>query len=259
MMEGAEGGYRASFDSLESAQTYEVDLFGAGTYGSLLWEVEKRWLLEEISEVATPTLSVRYLDFATGTGRVLGALGPYVGDATGVDISDHMLAIARAKFPDRKFVQGDVTQAEVVTGTYDLVTAFRFLLNAEPDLRVAVLRRLAGLLSGPSACLILNVHAHVPSHKSARRMLRRWQQPREGHSDTYLTDGEVRELLGRAGLAVRTWYSYDFLSGFALRVLSPRTVVRIDNVLSRTPGLARFGGHRIYVAGFQNGRASSPV
>ena len=51
-----------------------------------------------------------------------------------------MLALARERCPHAKVILGDVTTTPgLAPGPFDLITAFRFFLNAEPTLRNEVL------------------------------------------------------------------------------------------------------------------------
>jgi len=61
------------------------------------------------------------LDAATGTGRHAAFLAARGHRVTGVDSSDAMLAIARAKVPDADFRLGELTSLPLEDGSVDLV------------------------------------------------------------------------------------------------------------------------------------------
>jgi ubiquinone/menaquinone biosynthesis C-methylase UbiE len=82
-----------------------------------------------------PASSCRYLDFACGTGRVTEIVAPMVSETVGVDVSESMLAVARSKISTARFVHIDVTKEPFETGSFDVVSAFRFFGNANPALR----------------------------------------------------------------------------------------------------------------------------
>lgn len=81
----------------------------------------------------------RYLDFACGTGRITSVVAPMTSEFMGVDVSESMLAEARKKLPGGRFVAADLTRERPDIGQFDLVTSFRFLGNAQPELRSTAL------------------------------------------------------------------------------------------------------------------------
>lgn len=97
----------------------------------------------------------RVLDLGCGTGRPtvaqLAAAGCVV---TGVDISEEMLRLARARVPGATFVCGDILSVDFPEGSFDGITCFFVLLmlrRAEMD---GMLRRIHDLLvpGGHFAC-----------------------------------------------------------------------------------------------------------
>ena len=99
----------------------------------------------------------RYLDFACGTGRITSIVAPLVNESTGVDISESMLAAARAKCPETRFVCADLARQAVDLGQFDLITSFRFFGNAEDELRNAALAALSRRLRS-GGHLVINSH-----------------------------------------------------------------------------------------------------
>ena len=103
------------------------------------WLVEQQ-LLAQIIATQVPPEARSAADFACGTGRVLEFLGRRFPHPVGIDVSPDMLALARDRCPEASFITGDVTTApDLAPGPFDLITAFRFFLNAEPKLRDEVM------------------------------------------------------------------------------------------------------------------------
>ncbi len=101
---------------------------------------------------------IALLDFACGTGRITEFLEDKVNYSTGVDVSESMLKIARKKLKLTKIIKADLTKKNILIGTkYNLITAFRFFLNAELELRREVLKVIVSLLS-QDGYFLFNIH-----------------------------------------------------------------------------------------------------
>lgn len=83
----------------------------------------------------------RVVDFGTGTGRMLTLFAPYAREAEGIDLSHHMLTVARANLerdgiPVARVRQGDVTAAPFDDASADLVTIHQVLHYVDAPGRV---------------------------------------------------------------------------------------------------------------------------
>src|ERR1700737_608790 len=65
---------------------------------AMLWRLERRALDEVLRHHLVPG-KIAHLDFACGTGRILGHLRRHVASATGVDVSSPMMEVARGVAP----------------------------------------------------------------------------------------------------------------------------------------------------------------
>lgn len=124
---------------------------------SAMWELEK----DLIKKIFTNLAPRRVLDFATGTGRIVAELEQSLPDCEfhGIDISQDMLAIARADCSRTAFYEMDGRQALDNFGkeAFDVVSAFRFFANADPALRKDVADQISGLTK-PGGHVVLNNH-----------------------------------------------------------------------------------------------------
>ena len=101
---------------------------------------------------------VHHLDFACGTGRIIEFMSGHTTESTGVDVSPSMLAEARGKGIDARLIEADITDSDELAGeTFNLITAFRFFLNAEPELRASAITALGKRLA-PDGVLVFNNH-----------------------------------------------------------------------------------------------------
>ena len=141
------------------SDAYDEKLFSPGTYDSRVWQEEQK-LLDRLVEAWVPTRG-RYLDFACGTGRIVAHLELRFEVSVGLDISELMLAAARQKVRKASLVYGDATRtANLIGGTFDCITAWRFFLNAQSELRDEAMAFLAGKLATPQSTLMFNIHGN---------------------------------------------------------------------------------------------------
>lgn len=245
--------YRSHFTNPNIASSYDAEVYAENSYSSILWKFERAALLEESEALRARLPEVHHLDFACGTGRILRVLEDKVTSSCGIDISAQMLERARPHISKASLHCMDVTDpdnAEEVSrlGPFDLITTFRFVLNAEAALRRDALRILVSLLRNRESRLILNNHGNLLSHKilgwPRHHLLPRWK----GRTPTqnYLTDAQVRNLLDEVGLEVVSTHSCGVLGGTAARMLPGDLVERVERRLAQTP-VRQAGVNRMYV------------
>lgn len=237
--------YRQSHIEASVASLYESQF--AERVDSLIWDVfVKPWLFERL-QTAREAGTQRYLDFACGTGRILKVGHKVFGNATGIDISESMLSYARNRVPDAHLRCLDVTREDESTneiGTFDCVTMFRFLRNAEPELRRGVLHWLAKHME-KNAVLVVNNHGNTTSVLGFIQKLAFWLPDEERN---LLSRQQTFDLLAEAGFSVESWDGYRILpSVFGRPILGRRLQARAERFCRRL-GLARFGGELVIVA-----------
>jgi SAM-dependent methyltransferase len=148
----------------------------------------------------------RLLDVACGTGRILGLAEEIFPTTWGVDVSQPMLDVARGRCRQSVLVRRDLAAAPL-DERFDVVTAFRFFLGAEPELRDGVLKSIAAMLA-PGGILIANIHVNSASPLGvAYRVLDRILPGREALT---LARPDFERALAAQGFRVRQvhWYSY---------------------------------------------------
>ena len=154
--------YRESHLGAAKARSYDEDLWDLRAAKGLDWLVEQRLLADILRSGGSPA-PCSVADFACGTGRVLEFLGRYFPAPVGIDVSPDMLALARARCPRARLILGDVTTTPgLAPGPFDLITAFRFFLNAEPPLRSEVLAWMRASLQ-PGGLVVANFHLNPAS------------------------------------------------------------------------------------------------
>lgn len=122
-----------------------------------MWDLE-RPIIEHIFTELAPR---RALDFAAGTGRITAELEKCLPecDIHGIDISDDMLATARVKCKRVTFhaMDGRLALNEFGREAFDVVSAFRFFPNADPQLREDVAEQISAMTKR-GGHIILNNH-----------------------------------------------------------------------------------------------------
>ncbi|MFH1921976.1 MAG: class I SAM-dependent methyltransferase [Planctomycetota bacterium] len=243
--------YRACFTSHDKASGYDAQQYASQSHVSIMWHIEQAQLTQLLQQFRQSHPRIDYLDFAAGTGRIISFMEEKVDAATGIEISQSMLDVARTKVKKVRLICADITvPGTPVEGKYDLITAFRFMLNAEPSLRVAALKALAARLKGKNSCLVFNNHGYLFSHKLflwpwhiLRRLGKGWQP-----QGNYMTHRQAHELCRQAGLKIESAIGSGVLSLKMLKLLPVENALRLEEQLTGSRVLAKFGVNQMYVA-----------
>lgn len=144
--------YEGKGDEYEAYYRTEV-------WEKFLWSREQEIILRILDKYFAGK-EIHLLDFACGTGRIAGLLENRVKTSTGLDVSGSMLAIARDKLKRTEIIEADITTENVLKRRkFNLITAFRFFLNAEPELRSSAIRALVKLLDEDGYFVFNNHHS----------------------------------------------------------------------------------------------------
>jgi SAM-dependent methyltransferase len=228
--------YSSRFQDPADVEAYESKEYGPGSYASLVWEWQRPVLEQILRDFQRGRQApVRLLDFACGTGRVLACLESQVAAAEGVDISETMVALARAKCSRAQFKVGDIlAQPQLLQKNYDLITAFRFLLNVEPALRRRVLGKLREVLREPDGLLIVNVHGNSRSLRHPAILWRRWREALRpaGAMLNEMSPAVTKELLRASGFQIMRHLGFGILPPTLYRTPLRRPAAVVDELLA---------------------------
>lgn len=143
---------------------------------------------------------VRFLDAGCGAGGASVLAAALGSEVTGLDASDALLAIARERLPQSRFVHGDLEQLPFATGHFDAALAANSIIFAE-DIRQALreLRRVlkpGGRLAitswgKPEQCEMRDIFVAVASALP--------QRPPGGGPFAWSADAALVNLLREAG------------------------------------------------------------
>ncbi|MCC6422982.1 MAG: class I SAM-dependent methyltransferase [Phycisphaerales bacterium] len=243
--------YRKHFTDQAKATDYDSRQYAAGTYGEITWRMEQEQLAHFAAQFRQSHPWIDYLDFAAGTGRIISFMEEKVDSATGIEISQQMIDVARTKVKHAKLIRADITEPNSsMEGKYDLITAFRFILNAEPSLRLAAFKALATRLKGPDSRLVFNNHGNLMSHKLIMWPFHELRNLGKGHRSegNCMTHRQVLRLAHQAGLEIEAVWGSAVLGNKSMRILSSVRVERLERKLMGLPLLAQFGVNQMYVA-----------
>jgi SAM-dependent methyltransferase len=197
-----------------------------------LWQ-EEQAVLDRILADYYASTPVDLLDFACGTGRVAGALEDRVRSATGIDVSESMLEVARAKLHRTELINANLLDECVLEGReFNLITAFRFFANAERELRRGALRALEPLLT-EDGYFVFNNHQNLGAMYS--RLAQAHHRLRHRRPYVTLSLGECEKLLAEVGLEIERIYPLGLLH--LPRVRLPHALYRRADRLASTSDL----------------------
>lgn len=223
----------------EYHQTFSPEV---NPYRAMVWRLEQE-ALNRVLRDRLASRTVAHLDFACGTGRVLGHLRGKVGSSTGVDVASSMMQVAREVAPGAELIEADLTQRDVLGGrTFDLITAFRFFPNAEPELRQAVFVVLARHLSAHGA-LVFNNHKNRTGFR--RRIARLLRREAPGRT---MNHAEVEALVAQAGLRILQVIPLEILPFSERHLPLPVSMLEsLERRMSRWSTLAPLAENVLYV------------
>jgi demethylmenaquinone methyltransferase/2-methoxy-6-polyprenyl-1,4-benzoquinol methylase len=135
---------------------------------ALSYGQDRRWK-RRVADLAQPRRDLRVLDLATGTGDIAFALAARGAGVVGLDITQRMITLARAKNPGRRpvrFIVGDMTALPFPTASFDVVTIGYGLRNV-PDLAVAIAEASRVLKAGGR---LISLDFNRPANRALRAL-----------------------------------------------------------------------------------------
>jgi len=205
-----------------------------------MWKREQRVLKDILSRHFADRRAV-HLDFACGTGRILGLLADLTCSSTGVDIAESMLEICRRNLPNVEIIQGDITRDPILAGrSFDLITAFRFFPNAQPALRTEAMACLLEHLT-PDGLLVLNNHENESGsiYRIARLL---------GKKLRTMPARDVIQLVRESGLEIVEMFPLGVLPFSVYHLIVPGFFHEAFDAVANAAGLGKyFAQNIIYV------------
>lgn len=163
------------------------------------------------------------LDIGCGAGAFLRLVGERGARAYGIDASDALVELARARAPEAEVRVGDMESLPYDDDTFDLVTGFTSFFFAN-DIVVAL--REAGRVAKPGAPVAIQVWGRHERNdlEAMKAVARPFLPPRPADAPPepdYAAPGVLEQLAGDAGLisqaAFDTTWAYHFDDAETLR------------------------------------------
>lgn len=144
----------------EQRLTEHFDLRGTGqtglplAYNRACYELRRRVLERALREHGVDPAGKQVLDVGCGSGFFAAFYIARGARVTGVDIAPTSIERLRTRYPEARFLLGDVSEM-ALDGPFDLVNAFDVLYHITDDPRwEAALRRLAGVVAPGGTLLV---------------------------------------------------------------------------------------------------------
>lgn len=217
------------------------------------WIWEKKIMDKIFDEISTQKSEV--LDFACGTGRILNYLQHKFENLTGVDISPEMLGVANRNLVDVTTIQSDLTRDNLFEKNnvrFDIITSYRFFLNAQDSLRKEILQELYKIIK-PNGYLVINNHGNASSPAIRLQKLlfyfkNRSRSIEEKYIINSLEEKHFLNILKQSGFEVEATYHRNVIpvinekTNFNVKLLRP-----IEDILSSIPIFRHLARNVVYV------------
>ena len=216
----------------------------AGVYdASLPSHVVEHYLRKRTRFVREHCPRGRGLDVGCGTGVLASRLAAAGYDMSGVDPSEGMLAVLRARDPDIDAKQASGTALPFPDATFDLVLSVATLhhITAPDDVR----RTLGEMVrvSRPGGRIL--VWDHNPRNPYWRRLMAR--VPQDTGEERLIPEREVLGGLRAAGAEILSSVELGMVPDF-----TPPAAIRLaaaaERAVERTPLVRRLGAHNVVLA-----------
>ena len=220
--------YTESHKREEKGRQYD-DHYGRDPWHRFLWSREQI-ALKKLIDKYYQDREIHLLDFACGTGRITGFLENYATTSVGVDVSSSMLERAKLKLKKTELINGDIIERNFLKGRrFNLIIAFRFFLNAAPELRRGALNALIPLLDKDGFFVFNN-------HRNGTSPLVRYKYSRRRRKRNFLSMQEMHKLVNNVGLEIIEVFPIGYFPFHKRKV--PRLFNEFtDNIAIRFKGL----------------------
>lgn len=236
--------YRDSHTTPNYGKNYD-EFYKKDSCDSRMWILEKE-ILKKILQKYSLMKIENHLDFACGTGRLFEIFLNRAKNSIGIDVSEAMLIEARKKYKNVKFLKKDLTYHQsYLTMRFDIITAFRFFLNAENPLRQKVLGIFHKILKD-NGFLIFNIHGNKNSVRFLPYIGKRFIFGSKCKINV-LSYKQMRKILLGNGFEIIEVYGLSFLPQIFSKLIKENEWLKIDRFIIKLEIFNQFGTNLIFV------------
>jgi SAM-dependent methyltransferase len=246
--------YQERFERTADVESYALKEYGPDSYSSFIWDLEKPLLQSILARQRSQCGRIRQLDFACGTGRILSFTENLVDESEGVDISSAMISRAKQCCRKSKVSVGDIVRDHsLACHRYDVITAFRFFLNAEDSVRRAVLQALRARINNEHGLLVADVHGNSCSLRHLTLAYRKWRSKDLSSQllgETMLAESgldEIVQFFRAGGFAVREHFGFGILPQFVYRTPAAFLARWLDRAFAASPLTKKISINLVFV------------
>jgi ubiquinone/menaquinone biosynthesis C-methylase UbiE len=239
--------YRDSHLDKNHAISYKNG-FIKNKYQKYIWSREKKILNEIKTNYFEKNIQIKYLDFACGTGRIISFLEKDMFESYGVDVSESMLKFASENTNKSKIINVDLTKKNIFDDNYfDFITAFRFFLNAQEELREDALHVISKILK-KDGFLVFNIHLNkFGIYFRIANLFRKIKSQK--YEIRALNIKEVNQMVEQAGLQIISIYHYGIVPIFQPEKtkIPIKLIDTIEKIFSAIPFFKNYSNYVIFV------------
>jgi len=146
-----------------------------------------------------------------------------------------------------RFIRADITALpDDVPGEMDIILSFRFLLLANPELRISCIRELTKKLRSERSIMVLNTHGNPNSYRAIASLRDLLLRPNTPPLPAFSLK-DMRRLAALCGLELVEARGLGLVPRSIARVLPRRVFIAIESFLARMPLIWRLGTHLMFV------------
>jgi ubiquinone/menaquinone biosynthesis C-methylase UbiE len=169
-------------------------------------------------------------------------------EAYGVDVSESMLSIAKKTVHSSNLLLCDLTKENIFPDNYfDLITAFRFFLNAQNDLRESVLDVFEKIITD-DGYLIFNIHMNKGCLLERELKTYQWLKSIKDPGFNTISVPEVGHLLERFNFKIIQTFHFGVLPIYREdNKIFIKQINQMERLFSRIPSFLQVSQHVIYL------------
>ncbi len=157
-----------------------------------------------------------------------------------------MIRVAKNQCKKTKFIIGDITVNSLnETKKYALITAFRFFLNAEKELKESALNEIGKIIS-KDGIFVFNTHGNKSSLRHIAVVLSRLAGRKTNTNE--MSMHEIKCMLEKNGLEIIDYYGVNYMPQFLSRFISRQLWIFLEKNLEKIKFLRKFAMDIIFVA-----------